>query len=168
MAARDAAGGESVRAHLLSNFGPMTDRSVPEVVDLHLPSRLELLSELDRVTAEVCQRMQLDEATCSQVSMAVIEAGTNAIQHGHRKDPARIVDVHFELWPDRLAVDVHDTGTGFDPGSVNGDVTSPEHLFDARGRGIFIMRACMDEVDFRLTPSGTTVHLVKRRPEASG
>jgi hypothetical protein len=26
--------------------------------------------------------------------------------------------------------------SGFELGAVNGDVTSPEHIFDARGRGI--------------------------------
>ena len=30
--------------------------------------------------------------------------------------------------------------------------------------GIFIMRACMDEVTFEVTPTGTTCHLVKRKP----
>jgi anti-sigma regulatory factor (Ser/Thr protein kinase) len=64
-------------------------------------------------------------------------------------------------------VDVTDTGPGFDPGSMNGDVTSPEHLFDARGRGIFIMRMCMDVVDYRFAPNRTTCHLVKRRPAAA-
>ena len=46
------------------------------------------------------------------------------------------------------------------------DVTVPEHLFDARGRGIFIMRACCDSVDFEFAPGGTVCHLVKLRPPA--
>ena len=50
---------------------------------------------------------------------------------------------------------------------MSGDVTAPEHLLDSRGRGIFIMRACMDTVDFRFDGSGTTCRLVKRRPPAS-
>ena len=59
---------------------------------------------------------------------------------------------------------MHDQGKGFDPSHVNGDITSPEHLFDSRGRGIFIMRTCMDQVEFSFSPSGTVTRLVKRRP----
>ena len=39
-------------------------------------------------------------------------------------------------------------------------------LLDSRGRAIFIMRACMDSVDFRFDGTGTTCLLVKRRPAA--
>ena len=139
-----------------------------EMIQLKIPSRLELLAVLDGVALALCERMQFDSDTTSQVTMSVIEAGTNAIQHGHHRVPTKVVDVTFTMFPDRLEVDVADTGEGFDPSSVNGDATSPEHLLDARGRGIFIMRACMDSVDFRFSGHGTICHLVKRRPEAAG
>jgi serine/threonine-protein kinase RsbW len=138
--------------------------TVPDVIAVRIPSRLELLSVLDRVCDSVCQRLDFDEDTTAQVSMSVIEAGTNAIQHGHKRDATKIVDIEFRLLPDSLEVVVEDTGSGFDVAMVNGDVTSPEHLFDSRGRGIFIMRSCMDLVNFKFTGSGTQVRLVKNRP----
>jgi serine/threonine-protein kinase RsbW len=137
----------------------------PDVISVRIPSRLELLALLDSVTLSLCERMKFDEETSSQVSMSVIEAGTNAIQHGHRRDASLPVDISFQLYPDRLEVDVHDTGPGFELSNVNGDATTPEHLLDPRGRGIFIMRACMDEVDFDFT-NGTHCHLVKHRSPA--
>ena len=140
--------------------------TTPEQISLQIPSRLELLALLDTVTTALCGRMELDESTCSQITMSVIEAGTNAIQHAHRKDASKPVDVVFQVYPDRLEIDVHDRGPGFEPAAVNGDVTSPEHIFDARGRGIFIMKACMDTVSFQFTGSGTVCHLVKLRPAA--
>ena len=136
----------------------------PEVISVRIPSRLDLLALLDAVANSLCERMKFDGDTCSQVTMSVIEAGTNAIQHGHQKNAALPVDVRFSLFRDRIEIDVFDLGTGFDPGQINGDVTSPEHLFDARGRGIFIMKACMDSVQFEFLPTGTVCHLVKRRP----
>lgn len=139
-----------------------------DVISIRMPSRLELLQLLDSVTTSVCERMHFDSDTASMVSMGVIEAGTNAIQHGHKRDASRVVEIDFTLHEDRLEVDVHDSGPGFDPGLVNGDATSPEHLFDARGRGIFIMRSCMDAVDFEFSAAGTVCHLMKRlKPSAA-
>jgi len=135
-----------------------------EVISLRMPSRLELLGVLDRIAETVCERLRFDEDTRSQVSMSVVEAGTNAIQHGHHRDASKIVDIEFRLHDDWLEVFVHDTGPGFDLESLNGDVTSPEHLLDARGRGVFIMKACMDRVEFSFSDTGTLVRLVKNRP----
>ncbi len=142
----------------------MHDNPPPDVIALRFPSRLELLGLLDRVVQSLCERLGFDESAIAAVSMAVIEAGTNAVQHGHLRDPEKLVDVTFTVHPDRIEVSVRDTGSGFDPGMVNGDVTSPEHLLDQRGRGIYIMRACMDQVDFSVTDRGTVCHLVKHRP----
>lgn len=141
----------------------MTDAPVPEIITLKLPSRLELLAVLDRVALTVCERMEFDEDTCSQVSMSVIEAGTNAVQHGHKRDATKFFEVEFRLFPDRLEVDVRDQGTGFALDKVVPDVTTPEHLLDMRGRGIFIMRSCCDEVEYEMGPNGTVCHLVKHR-----
>ncbi len=139
----------------------------PEAVRLTIPGRLELLGLFDRVSSLLCERAGFGEDACTQVTLSVIEAGTNAVQHGSRSDPAKLVEVVFTMHPDRLEVTVHDQGPGFSLDEVGGDVTTPERLFDARGRGIFIMRACMDSVDFTFDGSGTTCRLVKRRPSGS-
>lgn len=145
----------------------MLQSAVPDVITVRMPSRLELLALLDGVTNSVCERMQVDGDTASLISMSVIEAGTNAIQHGHKRDATRVVDIDFRLFLDRIEVSVYDSGPGFDLGSINGDATSPEHLFDPRGRGIFIMRTCMDTVDFEFSNGRTVCHLMKRLPQPS-
>jgi serine/threonine-protein kinase RsbW len=141
----------------------MADADAPEVVSLTLPSRLELLVVLDRAALALCERMEFDADATSQVSMAVIEAGTNAVQHGHQRDASKSFDVKFFMYADRLEVEVRDSGTGFDVQRTVPDITTPEHLLDMRGRGIFIMRACCDRVDFEVGPSGTLCRLVKHR-----
>lgn len=139
----------------------------PEVVTLRLPSRLELLGVLDRVALSLCERLEFDEDTASQVTLSLIEAGTNAIQHAHKKDPSRTFDVNFTLHPDALEIAVRDYGAGFIPENVNGDIESPERLLDVRGRGIYIMRACMDSVEFTSDGNGTLCRMIKRRPPAA-
>ena len=139
----------------------------PETISLRMPSRLELLGVLDRVAASLCERLEFDEDTASQVTLSLIEAGTNAIQHGHHRDATKPVDVSFMLHPDALEITVHDYGTGFDPEKQNGNIGSPEHLLDVRGRGIYIMRACMDTVDYHFDGTGTVCRMIKRRPAAA-
>lgn len=142
--------------------------AVPETISLRMPSRLELLGLLDCFTITLCKRLGFSEDMCSQVTMSVIEAGTNAIQHGHQRDPEKPVDVTFATWPDRVEITVHDSGAGFDTAKADVDITSPEHLLDARGRGIYIMRCCMDSVGFEFSASGTVCRLTKRRPARAG
>ena len=138
--------------------------AAPQVITVRMPSRLDMLGELDHVVQSLCARLKFDEEACTQISMSLIEAGTNAIQHGHRRDASKPVDTTFTVFPDRLEISVRDLGPGFKLDEVNGNVTSPEHIMDLRGRGIFIMRQCMDSVDFEFSSTGTVCHLVKRRP----
>jgi serine/threonine-protein kinase RsbW len=147
---------------------PFVSASPPaiEVIQLTIPSRLELLPLVDQLTAGITERMAFDEENRVQISISVLEAGTNAIQHGNRVDPSKQVDMAFAIHPDRLEVVVKDMGPGFDLTKVTSDITTPEHLLDLRGRGIYMMRSCMDEVDFTFDADGTTCRLVKTRPAA--
>jgi serine/threonine-protein kinase RsbW len=58
-------------------------------------------------------------------------------------------------------VSVRDEGKGLDPGSVP-DPLAPENLLKQSGRGIFLIRAFMDEVRFRSMDPGTEITLIKR------
>ena len=135
----------------------------PETISMRMPSRLELLGILDRVADSVCERMEFDDDARARVSMSVVEAGTNAIQHAHGRDASKPVDIEFHVLPDALEIIVRDLGKGFDLTKINGNVTSPDHLLNLRGRGIFIMRECMDAVEYTFSNSGTTLRLVKKR-----
>jgi serine/threonine-protein kinase RsbW len=135
-----------------------------ETIRLVIPSRLELLPLVDQLAAGISERLSFDDESRMQISISVLEAGTNAIQHGNRVDPDKQVDMIFELHPDRLEVRVHDHGRGFDVAQILTDITTPEHLLDLRGRGIYMMRTCMDSVDFSFGPDGTTVRMTKVRP----
>jgi serine/threonine-protein kinase RsbW len=139
-----------------------------EVIQITIPSRLELLPLVDQLTAGISERMAFDEESRVQISISVLEAGTNAIQHGNQVDPTKLVNMSFNLHPDHLEVVVKDKGHGFDLAKLTADITTPDHLFDLRGRGIYMMRECMDKVDFTFDPDGTTCRLVKaRKPTAT-
>jgi serine/threonine-protein kinase RsbW len=97
----------------------------------------------------------------ANIGLAVHEAVTNAVLHGSGNDPTRNVELIFALGPSALEVAVRDQGQGFDPSRIP-DPRSPENLLKPAGRGIFVMRALMDEVRFRNLQPGTEVSLLKR------
>ena len=143
----------------------MTRPPEGEIVRLAIPSRLELLSIIDKVVDGVADQMGFEDDDKDAVAISVIEAGTNAIQHGHAHDPARPIEILFRLDPDELVVEITDAGRGFDL-DVLEDATAPENLLKERGRGIFIMKSMMDDVQFQFSDRGTLCRLVKRRRAA--
>ena len=61
-----------------------------------------------------------------------------------------------------VEIEVKDQGEGFDPKDVP-DPTDPANIMKTSGRGIFLIRSFVDEVDWSMRPEGgTTVRLVKR------
>lgn len=145
--------------------------SEPDVIRLTLPSRLDLLVVVERVIDGIADLMGFEQDEKDEVVIAVTEAGTNAIQHGHAHDTNKVVEMAFTLGRDEIVVDVYDAGRGFQP-EVLEDPTAPENILKERGRGIFIMRSVMDEVTFDFNDRGTHCRLTKRRrpvlPEITG
>src|SRR5262249_47971953 len=50
--------------------------------------------------------------------LALEEALVNAVVHGHRGDPGKLVAVHYLVTPELALVEVEDQGPGFDPTDV--------------------------------------------------
>ncbi len=97
------------------------------------------------------------------LQIAVIEAGTNAIQHGNAFAEDKSVTFDFTVDPKDIRVRVDDFGEGFDPSKV-GNPTDDSNLLSPHGRGLYLMRSLMDEVTFRTRDDhGTTVVLRKTR-----
>ena len=93
------------------------------------------------------------------IEVALREAVLNAIIHGNREDPHKHVYVTIFCEADgEVSMTIRDEGAGFDSSSVP-DPTAPEHRMSTHGRGIYLMRALMDEVSFE--EGGTVVHMRK-------
>ncbi len=87
------------------------------------------------------------------------EALSNAMLYGNNSDPEKSVRVEVTIKLDEVSVIVTDQGVGFDPESVP-DPTLPDNISKSGGRGIFLMKALMDEVQFN--ERGNSVTLVLR------
>ena len=141
----------------------MFDLTRPELHEaLTLPSTLDTVEMVEAKATEYAEKAGFDEDTASQISMVAREAAVNAVLHGNKKNPNKQVYATFSLTAEDLTIQVADEGESFDPSSVP-DPLSPEGLLRPSGRGIFLMRAIMDEVHFRQLSHGAEITLVKHR-----
>lgn len=124
-----------------------------------IPSELQVVRQTALEVLDVVKHCGYDEASAFGIRLALEEALYNAIKHGNRMDPAKVVKVDVDIDRSRAVLTVTDQGEGFDPATVP-DPTTDENLERPCGRGIMLMRAYMDEVHF--TPPGNQVRLVKQ------
>ena len=112
-------------------------------VRLTIPAKPEYIT-LGRLalTAIAGVRPVSDEAL-HDLKLALTEACTNSVKHAYGENGVGNVDIVYELLADRLAVEIGDAGTGFDPN--NGPDYGDE--LEEGGLGIAIIRALTDEVE---------------------
>ena len=146
----------------------MTDMTAMRV-SYRMDSTLESVNQAEEVATQVATKAGFDEEEVNRISMAVREAAVNAVLHGNAYDPNKKVTVGFENNGGNLVITVIDEGRGLDPSQVPNPL-APENLLKQSGRGIFLIRSFMDEVQFRSLQPGTEVTMIKhvRGPEATG
>jgi serine/threonine-protein kinase RsbW len=137
-----------------------TAQCVGEIV-LSIPSDDRCLGLLDLISCYVAKKVKFGEEDVDHIRLAAVEAGTNAIRHGNMGDPEKMVTLRIIDEVDKLIISIKDCGCGFDLSCVE-DPLCPENLMKPSGRGIFLMKALMDEVEYSMNNgSGTEVRLVK-------
>ena len=128
-----------------------------------LESKLESVETVEQTTLDFAQRAGFDEDTASNLAMVTREAAVNAVIHGNKYNHAKQVIATFELSTEALVITIADQGDGLDPDTLP-DPLAAENLLRTSGRGVFLMRAFMDEVHFRQLTPGTEITMIKRRP----
>jgi serine/threonine-protein kinase RsbW len=120
-------------------------------VRLTIPAKAEYIT-LGRLalTAIAGVRPVSDEAL-HDLKLALTEACTNSVKHAYGENGGGSVDIVYELLADRLAVEVGDAGTGFDP---NADAPGAGNDLEEGGLGIEIIRALTDEVEIGAREGG--------------
>lgn len=96
----------------------------------------------------------LDEDKLNSLLLTVTEATTNAMIHGNKSDITKIVHIDVSANDRLLTIKIRDEGVGFDPAIVP-DPTHPDNLLKDSGRGLYLMKVYMDEININITPTGT-------------
>ena len=99
-----------------------------------------------------------------KIKLALEEALTNAVRHGNTLDPHRCVSVRVKATLEKIVMDVHDDGEGFNFENLP-DPTVGDRVSKPSGRGVFLMRQLMDTVEFYDKGSGVKmIKFFSRKP----
>src|SRR5215469_835322 len=134
----------------------MTEHRVSYTMD----STLDTVNSAEETASQLASEAGFDDEEVMKIAMAVREAAVNAVLHGNAYDPGKKVRVDFERTNRELVITIRDQGKGLDMSKIP-DPLAPENLLKTSGRGIFLIRSFMDEVEINPSQTGTEIKLIK-------
>ncbi len=137
------------------------------VLEVSIQSSYDSLEGVASLIEEAAAKIGISEEDEADLMISVMEAVNNAIQHGNGEDESKQVHLRIETGPGKITVWVEDEGEGFDVASVP-DPRNLENLLNVSGRGILMMKAFMDRVEFPLENNGTLVKMTKKFSQKQG
>ena len=129
-------------------------------VSFELESTLETVNSAEATASQMAAEAGFDDDDVMKIAMAVREAAVNAVLHGNAYDPDKKVGIEFEQTSHDLVITIRDQGKGIDLNAIP-DPLAPENLLKTSGRGIFLIRSFMDEVEIHPSQAGTEIKLIK-------
>jgi serine/threonine-protein kinase RsbW len=120
------------------------------IVRLTIPARPEYITLCRLALTGIGRLRALSDELLADLKLALTEAASNSVRHAYGGRDVGVVEISYELLPDRLVIEVTDEGGGFDPTEAAGP---PDELSEG-GLGIAIIRAIADEVQIAARPGG--------------
>jgi serine/threonine-protein kinase RsbW len=120
------------------------------IVRLTIPARAEYITLCRLALTGIARVRALSDELLADLKLALTEAASNSVRHAYAGENVGVVEISYELLPDRLVIEVTDDGEGFDPTADRG---GPDELSEG-GLGIAIIRAIADEVEIGTHPRG--------------
>ena len=123
---------------------------------LKIESRLSNLRLIENAVDEITGAIGVKQDNYGKIMVAALEAVNNAVTHGNRSDPNKIVDVEIAFEDNGINITVTDEGEGFNPKSIP-DPTMPENIEELSGRGVFLMTKLADSIKFNEKGNSVTM-----------
>ena len=125
----------------------MTPIESKKMENIDFSSKGENITIVERLIDQLCEQYSIREEHYGNILIALTEAVNNAIYHGNKQDPNKLVNVKYQADEDTFYFRIEDEGPGFDFENIP-DPTSPENLEKPNGRGVFLMSHLSDEMVF--------------------
>ena len=129
----------------------MTDSN--QRLEVTLDTQLESVDLAENIVVRVAEEAGFGEDDLHKLGMAVREGVINAYNYGNCQDRGKKIMLAVEFEPETMIVHIVDEGCGFELSEI-ADPLAEENLLRTSGRGIFLMRAFMDDLAVRRGPTG--------------
>jgi len=127
---------------------------------IKVPSDQVFLPDVDNFLESALREYGAGDSVIADIAISVSELVNNAMMHGNKASPDKMVSVTVSLNKNAATITVSDEGDGFLPETID-DPLADENLMKEVGRGIFIVRSLMDKVVIDATAKGTSVSVTK-------
>lgn len=132
-------------------------------IQLNLPASHKYLNVLGACISSVLERAEVvsePAVVAYNVQLAVHEICTNIVDHAYQGQPDGRIEVTLALvpQPQRLIVDIRDTGLSFEPAGVPAPNIDEGQV---RGYGLFLAHQLLDAVTYQPQPGGNWWQLIK-------
>jgi serine/threonine-protein kinase RsbW len=131
-------------------------------VHITLDTLLDSVDVAEDVSMRVAVAAGFADEDCHKIGMAVREAVINAYNYGNQGERSKKIFLTMELEGSKMVVHVLDEGKGFEVTEVP-DPLLEENLLRCSGRGLFLMRAFMDEFTVQRGPGGGAEVVMAKR-----
>ena len=131
-----------------------------KTASVEISSQRENVAKVEKMLLNLEREFQSDRF--NNLIVAVSELVLNAIVHGNKEDPARLVKVTVSYDDSEMTVKVLDEGGGFDVSKIP-DPTLTGNVFKTSGRGLYIVKQLVDNLECFMTPEGSVCILTLRK-----
>lgn len=114
---------------------------------IKIESSVENLRIVENAIDEATNVLGISQDNYGKILVSAMEAVNNAILHGNKLNPEKIVYIEISSKSDQLNITVTDEGPGFRPEKVP-DPTTPENIEALSGRGIYLMSHLADKIEY--------------------
>ena len=118
-----------------------------EEFEIQIPSEAEAGQKAGQRIIELLERLDFPVKDVWGVRLALEEALANAIKHGNRMDAQKSVRIACQVSLEKVRIEIEDEGSGFDWNHLP-DPTDLENLEKPCGRGVMLMRAFLNVVEY--------------------
>jgi serine/threonine-protein kinase RsbW len=123
---------------------------------IRIESNIVNLRIVENAIDETTNEIGITQDNYGKILVSTLEAVNNAIIHGNKSNPEKIVDIEIAFKSNNLEIKITDEGIGFRPEEIK-DPTMPENREALNGRGIFLMSHLADKIRYSKKGNRVTI-----------
>jgi serine/threonine-protein kinase RsbW len=136
-------------------------------LEVVLDTHVESVNLAEEMCLRVAEAVGFNEDECYRIGMSVREGVINAFHYGNQEKPTKKIYLALDLTQEKMIIHVMDEGKGFKLTDVP-DPLAEENLLSTSGRGIFLMKAFMDEFDVVAGRTGGAEIIMSKKIPSAG